>query len=503
MPVNLPATDWCAKWATYSPQKTAFHEHETGRSITYGNLNRAADALAWQMTVFWDLKKGDRVAVLADFCLEYMVLFAAAQKTGCILVPLNFRLASPELDYMLKNAAPRVVIAESKFQALLDGTTRYKKTMHRFPLTIVTEIMALKEIAAPFPAVKLRENDPVFILYTSGTTGFPKGSLYTHKMLFWNSINTAISLVVNTESRTLLFAPPFHTGGWNVLTTPFIHHGGYTCLLKKFDPTAVLALLQTERCTLFFGVPTMLKMIADEPGFAAATFPDLQYVIVGGEPMPLPLIEIWSKKGVPVRQGYGMTEVGPNLTSLHQDDALNKRGSIGRPNFYVETCIVDEQAEHCPPNQPGELWLRGPMVTPGYWRNPAATQKAFAAGDWFRTGDLVREDEDGYLYVVDRIKNMFISGGENVYPAELERILLSHPAVAEAAVIGVPDEKWGEVGRAFIVKKADATIEASALLDYCKDQLAKYKVPRSVVFMDGLPRNDAGKINRMALKDEV
>jgi fatty-acyl-CoA synthase len=500
---NLPTTDWCSKWALYSPNKTAFKEYETGRTLDFGELNRAADALSWKLTGELGLKKGERVAVLAEFCLEKMVLFSAAQKTGVILVPLNFRLAAPEIDFMLKNATPRLLFTEAKYQGLADAAQFSKKIPLRLPLDFVSAFFGKKEMPAaePFPAIVFRENDPIFILYTSGSTGFPKGAMYTHKMLFWNSVNTAISLIVNSESRTLNFAPPFHTGGWNVLTTPFLHHGGYTCILKKFDARAVLELLQTERCTLFFGVPTMLKMLADEPGFASAKFPDLKYAIVGGEPMPLPLIELWAEKGVLIRQGYGMTEVGPNLTSLHQDDALRKRGSIGRPNFYVETRIADEQEQPCPPGKPGELWLRGPMVTPGYWRNRAASEKAFAPGGWFRTGDLVRQDDDGYLYVVDRIKNMFISGGENVYPAEIERILLTHPGVSESAVIGVADEKWGEVGRAFVVLKAGATAPETALLDYCREHLAKFKVPRSVVFLEVLPKNDAGKINRQWLRN--
>lgn len=496
-------TDWCSRWALYSPEKTAFKEYETGRSITFGALNRAADALSWYLTRQLGVKKGDRIAVLAEFCLEYMVLFSAAQKTGCILVPLNYRLAAPEINFMLKNAAPKVFFVEQKFGHLSDASPAAKKIQHRCDIETLTHFIQDQSVVEPFPAVIFSDKDPLFILYTSGTTGFPKGALYTHKMLFWNSINTAISLIVNSESRTLLFAPPFHTGGWNVLTTPFLHHGGYTCLLKKFDPAAVLDLLQSERCTLFFGVPTMLKMLADEPGFATAQFPHLQYAIVGGEPMPLPLIEIWHQKGVLIRQGYGMTEVGPNLTSLHQEDAMRKRGSIGRPNFYVETRIADEQGQPCPPDQPGELWLRGPMVTPGYWRNREATQKAFAPGGWFRSGDLVRQDAEHYLYVVDRIKNMYISGGENVYPAEIERILMAHPAVAEAAVTSVPDEKWGESGCAFVVKKKDAAIEAPALLDYCKEKLARYKVPKIVVFIDALPKSDTGKINRMALKNSA
>lgn len=498
----MTTTDWCAKWALYSPDKIAFKEYETSRTLTYGQLNRAADALSWHLTQDLGLKKGDRVAVLAEFCLEYVVLFSAAQKTGCILVPLNYRLAAPEINFMLSNAQPLLVLSEEKFTTTLEKAPRYRRIKHRYSLQLVRHFLENTLPPQPFPPVRLGDKDPLFILYTSGTTGEPKGAIYTHKMLFWNSINTSISLVVNSESRTLLFAPPFHTGGWNVLTTPFLHHGGYTCLLKKFDPAAVLELLQSERCTILFGVPTMLKMLADEPTFAQASFPHLQYAVVGGEPMPLPLIEVWHHKNVPVRQGYGMTEVGPNLTSLHQDDAVRKRGSIGRPNFYVETQITDETGHPCAPNQPGELWLRGPMVTPGYWRNKAATEKAFAPGQWFKTGDLVRRDEDGYITVVDRIKNMFISGGENVYPAEIERVLLGHPGVSEAAVVGVPDEKWGEVGRAFIVCSAGISLTEADVLAYCYEKLAKYKVPKSIVFLELLPKSDTGKINRLLLKKQ-
>ncbi|MCC6283260.1 MAG: AMP-binding protein, partial [Saprospiraceae bacterium] len=357
--------DWSSKWALYSPEKIAFKEYETGKTLTFGELDRLANRLAHRLSGLYQIKKGDRVAVLAENCLEYIVLFCAAQKTGFILVPLNYRLSAPEIDYLLRDAKPKLVIGESKFQPLLDQAPHYPKVLHHWPLEML-ESFCDKAISTdddtPFPRVQLRENDPVFILYTSGTTGFPKGALYTHKMLFWNSINTSMSLIVNSESRTINVMPPFHTGGWNVLTTPFFHHGGYTCLLKKFEPATVLDLLQKERVTLFMGVPTMLKMLSDEPAFEQADFSTLHYIIVGGEPMPVPLIEKWHTKGVLIRQGYGMTEVGPNLTSLHQSDAVRKRGSIGRPNFYVEIKIVDEQNRECTPNQPGELLLRGPMV---------------------------------------------------------------------------------------------------------------------------------------------
>lgn len=496
-------TDWSAKWALYSPDKTAFKEFETGRTLSYLQLHRLGNRLAQHLHRHFSIEKGERVAVLAEHCLEYALLFAAAQKLGFILVPLNYRLAGPEIDYLLRHAEPRLVLAEAKYQPLLDSAPACAEIPHQWTLEALSRFAdpALDHPGdAHFENQPADENDPLFILYTSGTTGFPKGALYTRKMLFWNSVNTAISLSVNSESRTLNVMPPFHTGGWNVLLTPFWHHGAYTCLFKKFEPAAVLQTLARERCTLFMGVPTMLKMLAAEPGFEQADLSSLHYIIVGGEPMPIPLIERWHEKGIFIRQGYGMTEVGPNLTSLHHSDAVRKKGSIGRPNFYVETRIADEHGRALPANEPGELLLRGPMVMPGYWRNPEATAAAIRDG-WFHSGDLARMDEEGYFYIVDRLKNMFISGGENVYPAEVERVLLEHPAVSEAAVIGIPDEKWGEVGRAFVVLKPGLGTPEPELLDFCRARLAKFKVPCSVVFLPALPKNDTGKINRQELKD--
>jgi len=435
--------------------------------------------------------------VLSEHCLEYVVLFVAAQKAGFILVLLNYRLSASELRYLLDDAQPGLLITEEQFADKVGEvvvSSRWSvEGLRDFcdPARVVAE-------DADFPLVPVAGDDPIFILYTSGTTGFPKGALYTHRMLFWNSINTSISLIVNTESRTVNCMPPFHTGGWNVLLTPFLHHGAYTCLMKKFDAAAVLQSLQDEQATLFMGVPTMLRMIADLPAFTSADLSSLYYIIVGGEPMPIPLIELWHDKGVPIRQEYGMTEVGPNLTSLHQDDAIRKQGSIGRPNFYVQTRIVGADGEELGPDQAGELLIYGPMVTPGYWRNLDASAKSIREG-WFHTGDRVRCDKEGYLYVVDRIKNMFISGGENIYPAEVERILLQHEAIAEVIVIGVPDNKWGEVGQAHVVLKPDTQTSEAELLDYAFAHLAKFKVPKSVIFRDALPKNDTGKVDRRAL----
>lgn len=494
--------DWMAQWARYDEYRVAVKEFETDRAFTFGDFNRVGNRLAHHLTGYYGLKKGDRVAVLSDHCLEYVVLFCAAQKTGIILVPLNYRLSGAELDFMLSDADPVLIITEKKYQSLLEGSTAFASIARHWTIEDVVVFADPRQTAASdiaFEVAAVEEDDPIFILYTSGTTGFPKGALYTHKMLFWNSINTAMRLVINAETRTINVMPPFHTGGWNVLVTPLLHHGGYTCLMKKFDPTAVLELLQSERATLFMGVPTMLKMLAEEPGFSTASFPDLLYFIVGGEPMPIPLIEQWGNKGVAIRQGYGMTEVGPNLTSLHQDDAIRKKGSIGLPNFYVEIKIVDEQGRPTEQGQTGELLLKSPVVTPGYWRNENAYAQVMTDG-WFHTGDVVRQDEDGYLFVVDRIKNMFISGGENVYPAEVERVLMTYPSVAEAAVIGIPDAKWGEVGKAFVALRPGMNATEVMLENHCKGHLARFKIPKSFHFVPALPKNDTGKIDRRALK---
>lgn len=487
--------DWVSKWADYSPEKIALKEFETGKTITYSDLNTQANRLANCLTKQYGLRKGDRIAVLSEYSITYVILFVAAQKTGIILVPLNYRLASAELAYQLNITNPKLLIASFSFENLLQEANPFNQSIQL--LEGIEEESKNIYWDHTFSIIPVEENDPIFILFTSGTTGFPKGAMYTHKLLYWNSINTAMSLIINSDSRTINCMPPFHTGGWNVLLTPFLHHGGYTCLIKKFDAATILKLLEEEEATLFMGVPTMLKMMAEEPHFAKADLSSLHYIIVGGEPMPIPLIEKWHEKGIFIRQGYGMTEVGPNLTSLHQKDAIRKKGSIGKPNFYVRTKIVNGLGEELPPNKGGELLIQGPMVTPGYWQNKEATQKAIQE-DWFHTGDMAKRDEEGYLFIIDRIKNMFISGGENVYPAEVERVLINHPNVKEVVVTGVEDEKWGEVGKAFVVKEGAVT--AATLQTYCRSKLAKFKVPKHYEFLEELPKNDTGKLNRRALK---
>ncbi len=489
----MPGTDWFGKWNMYSPDKMAVKDASTNESLTYGKLHHAGGQLAQYLNQVKGIVKGDRIAVISDFGMAYFVLFAAAQKLGFVLVPINERLTAREVAFLLGNCEPSLLVYEEKHANL----AKESNSEHKIATSTNEDVMAWSNgnlnISLPQGPT---EDDAMFILYTSGTTGFPKGALYTHKMMMWNSLNTALRLNVTASDHTLMVMPPFHTGGWNVLTTPFLHFGASVTVLPKFEADQVLQLLESEGSTLFMAVPTMVRMLADSPLFDGVNLDKLRYFIVGGEALPIPLIEKYAAKNVMIRQGYGLTEVGTNVTSLAAEDAIRKRGSIGFPNFYIETRLVKEDGEEAKANEIGELWLKGPVVTPGYWKNPDATAKSLEDG-WFKTGDLLRQDDEGYLYVVDRIKNMFISGGENVYPAEIEKYLALHPSISEVAVVGIPDEKWGEVGKAVVA--SSGKLSAEELKEYCVKGLAKFKVPKQFVFVEALPKTDSGKIDRKGL----
>ncbi len=488
--------DWISKWAEYTPDKIAVKEYETGHSITYGQLNAQANRLALHLQNHFKLSYGDRLMVLAEYSILYVSLFSVMQKMGITLVPINFRLTPSEIDYLVTNCTPKLLIAEKKFAQKAEPMAQKVTVAWAEDM----EVVAKAETRVDFPATAIEENHPAFILYTSGTTGFPKGAIYSHKMLLWNSINTSQSLELTPNDHTINCMPPFHTGGWNVLLTPLLHRGGSITLMRKFDAEAVLHCIDKEHVKLFMGVPTMLKMMAETEQFTLSSLESLRYFIVGGEALPLEVIQTWHQKGVKIRQGYGLTEVGPNITSLHQDDAERKIGSIGRPNFYVDYQLLDDARNPVPQGEIGEFCLKGPMVTPGYWQNAEATAKALQA-EYFHTGDLVKEDAEGFLYVVDRKKSMFISGGENVYPAEVERIIRTHDSIDEVAVVGVPDAQWGEVGKAFCTLRKGATFNEASLRAYCLEKMAKFKVPKFFVFLEEMPKNDSGKIDRKTLNN--
>ncbi len=493
--MKFPETDWLAKWAHYTPERLFLRDQRSGTTWSYGQAQRRALAVADHLAKSAGVTRGQRVAVYATNCSEYVFILLACIKLGAVLVPLNFRLTPPELAVMLKDSQPDLLIYGEEFAAKtaqLEAVT--------LPLSELEPLVFGPEPDAAFvPDRPGQLDDLVMILYTSGTTGTPKGAMINHRMLLWNAINTALRLDLNSQDHSLSFAPFFHTGGWNVLFTPFLHNGASHTLLEGFDPDLILELIAREKVSVLFGVPTMMQMLADAPGFAACDLSSVRYAIVGGAPMPVPLINLWHDRGVFIRQGYGLTEVGPNCFSLHQDHAVAKRGSIGFPNFYIEASVRDENGAACPVGQIGELWLRSEVVTPGYWQNPAATAASITDG-WFHTGDMVQCDSEGFYFVMDRKKNMYISGGENVYPAEVEAALVTHEAIKEAAVIGVPHPKWGETGHAFLVLSEGQSLDQEAVTGYCLDRLAKFKIPKHVTFLTELPRNDAGKIDRAALQ---
>jgi len=497
--VILPQTDWVAKWAVYMPDRLCLRDDDSGRTWTYAEAERSACTLAAHLRDGMGLERGDRIGVFAQNCPEFVFLFLACVKLGAVLVPLNYRLTPAEVDVLLADAEPELLVTD---EALGEVAARLESVPANARTTTIADLRPVIDAAdTDFTPDRPGDlDDLVLILYTAGTTGRPKGTMIGHRMLLWNSINTALRLDITSADHSQTYAPFFHTGGWNVLLTPFLHAGASHTIMSGFEPDRVLDLFAAEGTTIFWGVPTMMQMLADSSRFATTDLSTIRYAVVGGAPMPVELINLWHERGVFIRQGYGLTEVGPNTFSLHQDDAVRKRGSIGFPNFYIDARVTGADGAEAGVDEVGELWLRSEVVTPGYWRRPEATAEAIVDG-WFRTGDMVRRDDEGFTYVVDRKKNMFISGGENVYPAEVEAVLESHPDVAEAAVLGVPDPKWGEVGKAFVVPREGASPGVESLVAHCRVSLAGYKTPRHFAFTDTLPRNAVGKIDRKVLEN--
>ena len=496
--------DWLGRRALLTPLKTALVDATTGMRYSYRELNARANRVAHLLRSQLGIAKGDRVAILATNRVEYLDLLFACGKLGAIGVPLNWRLAPRELAVILHDCTPQVLAYAPNYAPVVDeiyaGRDRPQLLVLGPAAGAAMALAGAYATPGEAPAVESEVDleDPALILYTSGTTGRPKGAILPHRMLVWNSINTIVGWELSAQDVTITHTPFFHSGGINVLTLPLIHCGGTVVLMESFDPVRCLELIAAERVTVLFAVPTMFQMLLEAPNFDRTDFTAVRFFISGGAPCPVALIRAYQARGVPFRQGYGLTEVGPNCFTLQPDDAIRKAGSVGFPNMHVDARIVDDHGQDQPPGAVGELVLRGPTVFSGYWNNPEATAAAMHGG-WFHTGDLVRRDTEGYYYIVDRKKDLIISGGENIYPAEVENVLYAHPAVAAVVVIGVPDPKWGEVGRAVVVLRPGHQATAADLIEFCQGKLARYKIPKSVVFAEALPHNAAGKI----VKQEV
>ncbi len=488
--------DWLERWNRYSPENIAVQCGETGRAISYRQFYRQAQNIAAYLRDEFGVGPRDRVACMAQNEIEYLSLFYACQRLNAILVPVNFRFTSSEVQHILRDSGAKAFVVQPDYFPVVE---KFKDEIRIWDFTQLMDC-ARKEsdIQVPFTG---DAEDSCMILYTSGTTGFPKGAIISHRMIFWNSINTGLRLNLTQNDVVVTFLPLFHTGGWNVLTNPCFHRGAKVILLKKFDADLILDLCEKEKVTVLFGVPTTMDLLRRSPRFSEVDLKSVRYAIVGGEPMPLELIQVWEERGIPIRQGYGLTEFGPSVFSLNQEDSRRKMGSIGFPNFYVDARIVDDEGKDVGANEVGELILKGPAMMSGYWNNEKATRETIRNG-WLYTGDLVRRDEEGYYFVVGRKKEMFISGGENVYPAEVEKVLRSIPGVREAAVIGVKDIRWGETGKAFISFEDNASGKAlrpEILREHCLKHLAKFKVPTQFVILPDLPKTESGKIAKKLL----
>jgi len=456
--------DLLSERARITPDKLALVVLESGERLTYAELEARAQRAAGAL-LDRGIGPGDRFGILGENRLEFIALFFGGLKIGAIVVPLSTRATDHEREQIAKDCGMKEVVP-------LDAANGSTSIVH---------------------GSSFDEEETACLLYTSGTTGRPKGVMIPRRQLFWNGYNTVVNWDLRYDDVSPLYTPIYHAGGLAAFMIPIFTVGGTMILHRSFNVSEVWQTIEREKCTVVLGVPTIWKMLMDAPEFATASLDHVRWFISGGAPLPHSIIDAFQKRGVVFKQGYGMTEVGVNCFTMTIDDSYRKPGSIGRPMMFTEVRLTNMDGDI------GEMEIRGPHVSKGYWNNNEATSASYADDGWFRTGDLARRDEDGYFYIAGRRKEMFISGGVNVYPAEIEAELVSHPSVSDAAVIAVADEKWGEVGVAFIVGK---TTE-DELASYLTLRIAKYKVPRKFVFVDALPRTPYGKVEKEKLRGMV
>jgi fatty-acyl-CoA synthase len=465
-----------------------------GRLVTYAELDERSEQHAADL-VARGLRRGERVATLTGNSPEHVEVFFACAKAGLILQPLNWRLAPAELAYQLDDAEPAILLVEDDHAELAAAALA--------AATVSPERAPIAGKAGTVPGgdspQSVSGEDALLLVYTSGTTGKPKGALLTHANCFWTNLSFDVSTGISGEDVVLQVLPQFHCGGWNVQALLAWWKGATVVLERTFDAERCLELIAQKRVTTTMGVPANYLFMAQSPAFAHTDLSSLRKAVVGGAPMPVALLETWRERGVEIVQGYGLTEAAPNVLCLPPEDAVRKAGWAGKPYLHVDVALRDpESGELLDGAASGELVVRGPNVFPGYWRNAEATAEAFADG-WLLTGDVAERDAEGYYRISGRLKDMYISGGENVYPAEIEGVLHELDGVDDAAVVGVPDDRWGEAGVAFVVLGDGSTLAEEDVLSFCRDRLASFKVPRLVRFVPELPRSAMNKV----LKDEL
>ncbi len=498
--------DWLAHHARMRPNAPCWTDLHSDRSFTWREAEDRCARLASHLSRNCGVKRGDRIAVLAMNSTDVMEIHSACAKIGAIFLPINWRLAPPEVDFILSDSEPQALIHDGATADLVGQLS--VRAPHVIATTGGGQPSPYEEaIAAAGPDVPLEimdHEDIWTIMYTSGTTGRPKGAPNTYGMAFWNAVNLGVPTGAAPDSVGLTMLPLFHTGGLNTFTTVLLHAGGHSLIMRAFDPGQALGYISdpARKVSHFLVVPAMYLFMSQHPDFETADFSRIRTAAVGGAPTPVPLLETYKAKGVAITQGFGMTETSPCVSIQTPETAFGKPGSAGRPALHCELKVMKEDGTEAAPGEIGELWCKGANITPGYWRRPEANAKEFTDG-WFHTGDAAKIDAEGDLWIVDRWKDMYISGGENVYPAEVENVLYAIPGVAEAAVVGMPDDRWGEVGCAFIARKPGAAVSAGDVIDWCQGKLARFKIPARVEFVAALPRNATGKVLKRELRQQI
>ncbi len=502
------AADVLGERARLTPEALALVVVDPALRLSYRELDERAVrcALAWRAL---GLARGDRVALLAHNRVEYLDAFFAAGKTGTILVTLGTRLTAHELAPIVEDSGARVVIYDGAFAATVAALRSRCESVERWvaldeaPEPADPSYGRLVAAADPrgFEPTRCDPEDVYCLLYTSGTTGKPKGVMIPHRQVAWNGYNTVCGWQLRADDVSPIFTPLYHAGGLMAFLGPIFTVGGTIVLHRGFDPAEIWRTVERERCTVVLGVPTIWKLLMEAPEFERADLSSVRCLYSGGAPLPTWIAEVYQSRGIVFKQGFGMTEVGVNCFAMSVEDSVRKPGSIGRPMMHTEVRLVGGDGVEVPAGEIGELWFRGPHVSLGYWNRPEATAEAYVDAGWFRSGDLARRDEEGFFYIAGRAKEMFISGGVNVYPAEIEATLLQHPRVRDAAVVGIEHPTWGEVGVAFVVPLEAGSLDGEAVLEFLAERLARYKVPKEIIEVQELPRTAYGKVVKGELRD--
>lgn len=509
------ASDWVAFHADRTPDKIALIDQHTGQELSYFALNQRASQLATVMRDNWDAKAGDRLAILAKNSAEYFVFQQACIKLGAMMLPLNWRLAVPELVFICNNAEALGIIYDNCFadsipELLAETSLEYclRITQNEIPSDTMPSYEDAIESASSDVVMNPQTTHatPMTIMYTSGTTGHPKGVIITHGMTFWNAINISVPTGLNCNSVQYIVLPLFHTGGLNLYANPLFHYGGTSIIAREFEPELALKTLADPNLSVthVFGVPAIYLFLSQHPDFETTDLSHIESWGCGGAPMPASLLSTYAKRGIIVQLGFGMTETSPTVFLIAKRRAIAKPTSVGKPLLHTRVRIVNDNFEDVPIGEVGEVIISGANITPEYWRRPDANEQNFTIDEhgnrWLHSGDAGMIDDEGCIYIVDRYKDMYISGGENVYPAEVEQVIFQLESIADVAVIGVSHERWGETGKAIIVPKTGQNISSEQVIQHCKNNLATFKVPQSVEFIEELPRNAAGKVLKRELR---